>query len=66
MSIEFEQLKEERENPPEENQSLVPFKDEEGYGKYMDLHECYDKYINLKGTEVRHPPYLIMKNRCLT
>merc|ERR1711872_979457 len=25
--------------------------DEEGYGKFMDLHECYDKYINLKGIE---------------
>lgn len=32
----------------------VEFTDEEGYGKYLDLHECYEKYINLKGIEVRN------------
>lgn len=32
---------------------FVEFTDEEGYGKYLDLHECYEKYINLKGIEVR-------------
>ena len=31
---------------------LVEFSDEEGYGKYLDLHELYDKYLNLKGIEV--------------
>jgi len=31
---------------------LVEFTDEEGYGKYLDLHECYVKFINLKGIEV--------------
>lgn len=31
---------------------LVEFTDEEGYGKYLDMHECYEKYINLKGIEV--------------
>lgn len=31
---------------------FVEFTDEEGYGKYLDLHECYVKYINLKGIEV--------------
>ena len=31
---------------------LVEFTDEEGYGRYLDLHDCYLKYINLKGTEV--------------
>lgn len=30
----------------------MEFTDEEGYGKYLDLHECYEKYINLKGIEV--------------
>lgn len=30
---------------------LVEFTDEEGFGKYLDLHESYDKYINLKGVE---------------
>lgn len=32
---------------------LVEFTDEEGYGKYLDLHECYVRFINLKGIEVR-------------
>lgn len=31
---------------------MVEFSDEEGYGKYLDLHECYERYINLKGIEV--------------
>ncbi|XP_033114410.1 splicing factor 3A subunit 3-like [Anneissia japonica] len=51
MSVEFELLDEERTNPVDENLLLVEFTDEEGYGKYLDLHECYDKFINLKGVE---------------
>ena len=35
---------------------LVEFSDEEGYGKYLDLHECYVKYVNLKGIEVCYIP----------
>ncbi|XP_046860760.1 uncharacterized protein LOC124453988 [Xenia sp. Carnegie-2017] len=31
--------------------TLVDFSDEEGYGKYLDLHEPYDKYMNIKGIE---------------
>lgn len=31
---------------------LVEFTDEEGYGRYLDLHDCYLKYINLKSIEV--------------
>lgn len=50
MSIEFEEMKKLRENPSEE-QNVVNFSDEEGYGKYLDLHECYDKYINIKGID---------------
>lgn len=33
---------------------MVEFTDEEGYGKYLDLHECHEKYINLKGVEVSY------------
>lgn len=33
---------------------IVEFTDEEGYGKYLDLHECYEKFINLKGIEVKY------------
>ncbi len=31
---------------------MVDFTDEEGYGKYLDLHESYVKYVNLKGIQV--------------
>ena len=31
---------------------MIEFTDEEGYGKYLDLHECYDRFINLKGMDV--------------
>ncbi|CAH1800257.1 unnamed protein product, partial [Owenia fusiformis] len=51
MSVEFEELTKARENPSEDMQNMVEFTDEEGYGKYLDLHECYEKYINLKGVE---------------
>ncbi|KAK0180635.1 hypothetical protein PV327_002998 [Microctonus hyperodae] len=51
LSVEFEELAKMRENPTEELANLVEFTDEEGYGKYLDLHECYEKYVNLKGIE---------------
>ena len=35
-----------------EDQDLLPeFTDEEGCGKYLDLHEVYTLYLNLKGIE---------------
>ena len=33
---------------------MAEFLDEEGYGKYLDLHECHTRFINLKGMDVRH------------
>jgi splicing factor 3A subunit 3 len=51
MSVEFDEFAKARENPTEEMANLVEFTDEEGYGKFLDLHECYEKYINLKGIE---------------
>ncbi|KAM9320540.1 splicing factor 3A subunit 3 isoform 2-T2 [Gastrophryne carolinensis] len=51
MSVEFEELLKSRENPSEEAQNLVEFTDEESYGRYLDLHDCYLKYINLKSSE---------------
>lgn len=51
MSVEFEEIAKMRENPTEDNANLVDFTDEEGYGKYLDLHECYYKFLNLKGLE---------------
>jgi splicing factor 3A subunit 3 len=40
---------------------MVEFTDEEGYGKYLDLHECYEKYVNLKGIEVFGSLYTLAK-----
>ncbi|KAK2715460.1 splicing factor 3A subunit 3-like [Artemia franciscana] len=60
MSVEFEQMKKERENPPEDL-TLVQFSDEEGYGRYLDLHGNYNQYINLKGVEkVDYTIYLMI------
>uniref|UniRef100_A0A674D882 Splicing factor 3a, subunit 3 n=1 Tax=Salmo trutta TaxID=8032 RepID=A0A674D882_SALTR len=53
MSVEFDELVKARENPTEETQNMVEFSDEEAYGRYLDLHDCYRKFINLKGAEVR-------------
>jgi len=50
MSVEFDELKRVRENPSDDT-AMIQFSDEEGYGKYLDLHECYSKFINLKGVE---------------
>lgn len=51
MSIEFEGYTKMRESNNEEYLNLVEFTDEEGYGKYLDLHEHFEKYLNLKGVE---------------
>ena len=31
---------------------MIDFSDEEGYGKFLDHHEVYDMFINLKQMEV--------------
>ena len=52
MSVEFDEINKMRENPEEAAAPLIEFTDEEGYGKFLDLHEHYQKYLNLKGVEV--------------
>ena len=47
MSVEFEELKKAREG--NDDTVMAEFTDEEGYGKFLDLHECYEKFVNLKG-----------------
>lgn len=44
---------------------MVDFTDEEGYGRYLDLHDCFLKYINLKGAEVRILSYLPPPSTCV-
>nr|CAB3266000.1 splicing factor 3A subunit 3 [Phallusia mammillata] len=51
MSMEFDELEKARENPTDDMNNLVQFSDEESYGKFLDLHECYSKFINIKGVE---------------
>lgn len=48
MSVEFEEIAKLRETN-DEYLTMVDFTDEEGYGKYIDLHECYNKFVNIKG-----------------
>lgn len=50
LSTEFEQMAKAYQQSDAMN-LLVEFTDEESYGRYLDLHECYDKYINLRGLE---------------
>ncbi|KAG8172909.1 hypothetical protein JTE90_015428, partial [Oedothorax gibbosus] len=52
MSVEFEELNKLRENT-EDNvpENMAEFTDEEGYGKFLDLHECYEKFLNIRGVE---------------
>ena len=47
MSVEFDELKKAREG--NDDTIMAEFTDEEGYGRFLDLHECYEKYVNLKG-----------------
>ena len=49
-------MKDAREKPGDEQDVLVEFSDEEGFGKYLDLHEAYNLFVNLKGVE--HIDYL--------
>lgn len=51
MSVEFDELDKMRENPNDDTANMADFTDEEGYGKYLDLHEAYVQYTNLKGVE---------------
>nr|CAG4646131.1 EOG090X03G1 [Macrothrix elegans] len=51
MSMEFDEFEKQRENGADETNNLVDFTDEEGYGKYLDLHEHHVKFINIKGME---------------
>ncbi|RNA20607.1 splicing factor 3A subunit 3 [Brachionus plicatilis] len=51
MSIEYDNLIKLIQSNDDDVGALVNFTDEEGYGKYLDLNELYQKYINLKGVE---------------
>ena len=42
---------------------MADFTDEEGYGRYLDMHECYEKYINLKGVDVSLRTFTVSPHR---
>jgi len=64
MSLEFEEYTKMRESNHEEVINLVEFTDEEGYGKYLDLNEHHERYLNLKGVDrVDYITYLGMFDR---
>lgn len=57
LSVEYDNLVQSIQDEDEGN--LVNFTDEEGYGKYIDLNELYQKFINIKGVErVNYIAYL--------
>ncbi|XP_014679060.1 PREDICTED: splicing factor 3A subunit 3-like [Priapulus caudatus] len=59
MSVEFDELAQARDNPATDDTVMAEFTDEEGYGKYLDLHECFERFVNLKGiTRVDYQSYL--------
>lgn len=51
LSVEFEELLPKSYNNPDDILQLVEFTDEEGFGRYLDLHECFVKYLNIRGIE---------------
>lgn len=55
LSVEFEELTKVYSTPGgvanDDLSALVEFTDEEGCGRYLDLHECYEKYLNIRGVE---------------
>ncbi|EAT32600.1 AAEL012348-PA [Aedes aegypti] len=62
-SIEFSKLREQL-NDPAYLAEVVKFSDVENYGQYLDLHECFDNYVNLKGVDkIDYITYLSEFNR---
>ncbi|CAF0904266.1 unnamed protein product [Adineta ricciae] len=52
MSIEYEEfMRQLQETEDGEPLALASFTDEEGYGRFLDLHLCYEFYSNIKGME---------------
>ncbi|EGT41794.1 hypothetical protein CAEBREN_20182, partial [Caenorhabditis brenneri] len=48
LTVEFQKINEEIQNPERAEPDMVEFSDEEAYGRFLDLHAQYDKFINLK------------------
>ncbi|CAF3377165.1 unnamed protein product [Rotaria socialis] len=52
MSMEYEQfMRQLQETEDGEPLALASFTDEEGYGRFLDLHQCFEIFLNIKGLE---------------
>ncbi|VDN08022.1 unnamed protein product [Thelazia callipaeda] len=51
LSLEYQKMNEAIENIELAEKDLIEFTDEEGYGRFLDMHVLYDKYINIKGVK---------------
>ena len=47
MTMEFQKMAEERSKDVEDDNLIVKFTDEEGFGRYLDLHQAYANFLNL-------------------
>jgi splicing factor 3A subunit 3 len=46
LSVEFAEFLSSREDPDQQN--LIDFSDEEGYGRFLDMNECFQLFCNIK------------------
>ena len=42
--------------------ALASFTDEEGYGRFLDLHQAYEIYLNIKGIGVSRTNVFLVVN----
>ncbi|OAF71696.1 Spliceosome-associated protein 61 [Intoshia linei] len=64
LSAEFEAIKKQRENQDEDVINLVTFSDVEGYGRYLDLNDIFNTYLNIKGiAKIDYVTYLTIFDR---
>ncbi|ETN78330.1 splicing factor 3A subunit 3 family protein [Necator americanus] len=51
LSMEFQKMHEEIADPEREETDMVQFTDEEGYGRFLDMHSLHALYLNLKAVK---------------
>lgn len=51
LSMEFQKMHEEIADPEREEGDVVQFTDEEGYGRFLDMHALHAMYLNLKNVK---------------
>jgi len=52
LTVEFQEMTDYAQDPDRVEKELVRFTDEEGYGKFLDMHTLFDQYLNLKAVNV--------------